>query len=990
MLTRTEISTLQPTLSLYLGGSGIAAGKSLLTLIENLKPDERQLIEPFFIDSQEPAVEDHERARHYCYRNVYQFEQPIFKEFHEHRFPENIGDHPVVDSSQGCGITRIFGAASLVNCRDDFSSLVEQACARLRERRTSPTQPLQVFLTASACGGTGAGMILDAAALLRHYFRERGESPRIFFFLVGPTVYLDDPSVPLRQDQRDRMRASTYALVKELHHFAADHEFRSAYRLRDQVISIGNTRDDDRLFDWVYYIDGRPESAGGSTRSLAEVAWTIAEAQLHLCVTEVGRKISELLPNQREERVRGYASEFIHADNKDLLSEDTRKRLETGSRKTFLASFGVRNVRFPAEEIKDWFRWGWVREALEHALNGKPRRREQQPVDEFDTILGFSDGAIQPDGLLAELGLVRDDLLSRVQSDADPGKGLPPAPGPSTLPDRAVDLAKKFLEAARATIDDLKRDASLVAPRAADSGTIVSAATLLANALPGWQSVWDEGLRDGGAIAARLWDLAWEPATGRGLHFLNDLLSRAARVLEDQAAATSKRPSMTSLADAVNAAESRLGGLMQKQRLEQRGWRAMGRSLLVHLKIAPSPHSGAFTQTLSGIARDLESLRKQLIAHRTAYVANALAPRAWVIAATELKRWRDEVLAPAITAAENASTLANNNWRLARVALRKYRGSNARGRWEAYTTRLIASDTLLKELGEHVAKVSAEDVVLTPLHGNGLARDCHRLTSKTLSSLDRSTTIEILFQHVKAMTAGALTFLDNGWMLPQVARELHGSAAEALDEGAEPLVSFSRAAVGQQLQSYLLAPPSLILPDVFGRTLGRMNRLVSTDPLQLGVVSFIYGIPPNALDGMHELFAQYAAHIGDQERNKAPDRYPMHIFREAPEKFDEPHSPLDTQTHQTLVTEVVDAAHQVWDAHGGIRLRIRPWNETASPNTNCQIELIELLLRYLLRQPDKAEALFANGRYRALARLYDRRRYRNQNEPAPDENPRQS
>lgn len=987
MFTRTEFSPLQPTLSLYLGGSGIAVGKSLLSLMESLHPDEQQLIEPFFIDSQNPTIEDRERARHYSYSNLYRFYEPVFKEFSDQRFPQNIGEFPVVDSSTGCGITRIFGAASLVNWRDDFSSLVEQASARLRDRRTGPTQPLQVFLTASACGGTGAGMILDAAALVRHYFRERGENPRIFFFLIGPTVYVDDPSLPLRSDQRDRMRASSYALLKELHHFADGNPFRSAYRLRDKVIEIGNARDDDRLFDWVYYIDGRPETSGGSTRSLAEVAWTVAETQLHLCTTEVGHKVAESLPNQREERFRGYASDFVHADNKQLLSEEELVRLRQGSRRTFLASFAVRNVRFPAEEIKDWFRWGWARESLEKALRGKPRQHDREWIEEFDEILGFSDGSIQPDGLLAELGLVRDDLLSQVREDADPGKGLPPVPGSAASPQKILDGTKTFLDAATVVIEDLKRDASLVATHVSESGSIVSSATLLANALPGWQSVWTEGLRDGGAIAARLWDLAWDPAKGRGLVFLNDLLGHSAAILEEFASAGGKRARIATLEESLNAAQMRLNGLTRKRDVEQHGWRAVGRNLLVHFKMLKSAHSEGFERSVRAAARDMDALRKQLIAHRSAHIANGLAPKAWVMAARELKKWRDDVLAPAITAAENAFTLAHNQWKLAHAAMRTRGGVNARGRWTAHTTTQIAGDPLLAELARQVAKVSVADVVLGPLHGSGLARERHRLTSRTLASFDRETMVEILFAHVKNATAGALTFLDNGWMLPEVAKELHGAAAEALDEGAEPLVNFSRATIGQPLQSYLLAPPSLLLPDVFGRTLGKMNRLTSTDPLQLGVVSFVYGIPPNALEGIGEMFLQYAAHIGDQDRNKAHDRYPMHVFRNAAEMFDEPHSPLDAQTNAEIARTAVPAARKVWSGNGGIHLHIREWRDDAAPpDMNRLIELIETLLQRLVREPEMAEEIFRNGQFPDLARLYDSRRYRHGQQRSPDGN----
>src|SRR6202035_3109207 len=307
MLTLTEKSFSQPTLAVYLGGSGILVGEHLLAMREELRRADRGLIETFFIDSQEPLIVDHERARHYCYKDLGVFFEPIYREFTEQRFPENLGADRVVSSCQGCGVTRIFGAASLVACRDDFGALIEQGAARLRKQRAESTQPLQVFLTASACGGTGAGMILDAAAMVRHVFRSRvGESPRISLFLLGPSAFFEDPAIKLREDQRDRMRASAYALLKELHHFAQGQPFISAYRLRDEVIQIGNASDEDRLFDWVYFVDGRSER-GGAARSLAEVAWTVAEAQMHLCVTEVGRKVAEFLPNQREERVRKFA-----------------------------------------------------------------------------------------------------------------------------------------------------------------------------------------------------------------------------------------------------------------------------------------------------------------------------------------------------------------------------------------------------------------------------------------------------------------------------------------------------------------------------------------------------------------------------------------------------------------------------------------------------------------------------------------------------------
>jgi hypothetical protein len=986
MLTLTEKLPIQPTLSLYLGGSGIAVGESLLRLMASLDPADRGLIEPFFIDSQAPGITDHERSRHYCYQNLGQFFEPLFQEFTENRFPENLGVNPVMNSCEGCGVTRIFGAASLVNCRDDFAALVDDAAARLRARRASSTQPMQVFLTASSCGGTGAGMIVDAAAMVRHFFRERGENPRIFLFLIGPTVYLEDPKIPLREDQRDRMRASTYALLKELHHFAQGNPFRSAYRLRDKVIDIGNARDDDRLFDWVYFLDGRPELAG-ATRSLDEVAWTIAEAQLHISLTEVGRKVAESMPNQREERVRDYAPDFVHADNKDRLSEAARKRLERSSRKTFLASFAVRNVRFPAEELKTWFRRGWVRDALQKCMTGRLLKQEKELIDQFDDILGFSDSEIKAEGLLADLGLVRENLLSRVKEDADPAKGLPPAPSPSGSPDRVLDGAAALLTAARAVVEDMKKDASLLP---ADGGSpaeggIVSCAALLATALPSWNELWAEGLGKDGKIAARLWQLAWDPAFGRGLTFLDDLLVHTSELLTDLATGPKRQRGAGNLEESMNAIQQRLSGLAKKRDHEQKGVGAIGRNLLVRLKLTKTAHSEGLRKSMRTFAGEVNVFRAQVIVQRGTYIANALAPRAWLEAARQIRKWRDEVLAPALTAADNAFTLADNQWRVAQQALATHQGVNERGRWEAHTTVQIADTELLAILGERVAKVSVEDLVLAPLHGDGIARERHRLTSRSFATFDRETIVDMLYAHVRFGTENILTFLDNGWMLPEVAQLLHTSAAQKLDEGSEPLVSFSRAALGQPLQSYLLTPPDLLLPEPFGRRLGRMTRLVSRGPLQLGVVSFVYGIPPNALQSMRELFEQYTAHIGDQARNQAHDRFPLHIFRTAAETFDEPHSPLEFQTDDKMLESLPAAVQMLWpgngsnggSSHPNVRLRIRQWDPAVlDTDMNQVIELLETVMRHLIRHPEEASRIFNEGGFPQLERLYNSRCHR--------------
>lgn len=989
MITLTTRTFLQPTLSLYLGGTGVKVGDRLLAMMEELDAEQRAAIEAFFIDSQQPEIVDHARSRHYCYQNLSQFQEPTYKDFTERRFPANLGITPVINSCEGCGVTRIFGTASLVACRDNFASLLQQASARLRKNREESTQPMQVFLTASSCGGTGAGMILDAAALVRHFFRERGETPRIFLFLIGPSVFLEDPTISLREDQRARMRASSYALLKELNHFAQGNPFLSEYRLRDETIRIGNTADDDRLFEWVYFIDGRGDRTG-STRTLNDVAWTIAEAQVHLAVTEVGRKVSESMPNQREERLREYALHFVHADHKRHLSDRERERMRVASRRTFLASFSVRNARFPAKEIKTWFQLGWVREALEKLLRrGDDRGRSQ--VEQFDALLGYDGRAAQPEGLLADLGLTREQLTLRVKEDALQDQGLLKPLSLALGPDAAVTAANDLLALATWMVEDMKKESSLVAVPDASGGTgpAKTCAEALAVAFPKWTSFWADGLEKHGRIADRLWQVAAATTGGRGCRFLDGFVAHAAGVLTRMAEEGKRRPKLEELEE--NIAEVRRNvKAISKASERENGKGLTWRKILVLTHIEPKVSQDLQRRT-KALLTQVNGLRNKVLDRRSARIADLLAPAAWEKAAQQLKRWRDDVLVPVTTAIDNALMLAENEWKIARDALGQHQGVNAHGRWVAHSTIQVADDELLRGLADAIGdRVQVEDLVLEPMQGDGISRDRDRLTLRGISAFDHRTVIGILFRHVQDATGAVLAFLDNAWMLPEVAARLATSAARVLDTGAEPLAGFSRAAIGQPLQSHLLVPDGVLLPDPFGQELGRMNRIASADRLQFGVVSFVFGIPPNSLDGIDDLFRQYAVHVGDQERYGGElDRYPLHVFRDAAEGFKEPYSPLAFQFDDALVNTLVSAAAFLWPE--GVKLDIREFDPASLEHRRDWdriVELAEKVLHELILSPEKAETLFEDRRYAALERLYRLRKHASRDRKDPDSPPK--
>jgi hypothetical protein len=885
-----------PTLSLYLGGTGISVGEALLSMLDALPKADRPVVEPFFIDAQVPKISNHQRSRHYGYRDLGEFDLPIYAEFSAQRFPENRGRSPVQDSREGCGVTRIFGAASLVAKRDDFFDLLTQGVRRLKAQRDQSSQPIQVFLTASSCGGTGAGMLLDAAAMVRQYFRENDdENPRIYLFLIGPGALAKDPQTNASESQIRRMKASTYALLKELHHFASGHSFRSAYRLRDRPIDLSNRGEGDRLFDWVYYLDGCPE--GEAARSLDELVWATAEVQLHLGMTEVGRKVAESMPNQREERERGFADEYVHPEYREEMQEQQKVSLRRSSRRSFLATFSVRNLRFPAYETKEWFRWRWVAATLGRILERHRGDESEAEIDRSDRLLGLGRNGISEVGLLADLGLSREGLQSWIESRADlqsPLAGLGFAK--TDDPARPISGVGEMIEQGRSLVSDLKSLSNL---SGATGGRTSRAQEKLRSALESWKATWTGGFADGGAVVRRLWEFAWDPAAGGGLIKLDALLVRAAEALMELAARERPRGDEAALEQKILDLETSHRGLEKKCEKESRGLRFKLRSWIPSGEESQRgarrlPFEPATARRIDQRLRDARRIQDELEEIWRQAVVDAIEAHVWVEAATALRRFRESHVTPALNVVENALSKTENRRDLAQNAL-------ASGRSDGPTTRCLADPDLLGKLEARLAdRIWVEESTVTLLFGPGITKGRQRLTYESLQHFGFERVVEMLYEHVESETRGVLSALDSAWQIPSVADHLRQQGAAILDRGAEPLASFSQASLGVRTKGYLISPESLLLGDPFGRGINSFTRLAGDDPFQIGVVTFTFGIPPNALIGIEDLFTCYCLHLGDRDRHVDADRFPLHVFRDAPESFDEPHSPLDLDFEEEL------------------------------------------------------------------------------------------
>lgn len=100
-----------------------------------------------------------------------------------------------------------------------------------------------IYIVSSVCGGTGAGMLVDAARCVRDYV---GEDAKIIGVLAMPSVFVEEIQSEV---QRRRIHANAYAVLKELDYFQThtmDH--RQLYPNEDHEIPGTAIKPFDQVF----------------------------------------------------------------------------------------------------------------------------------------------------------------------------------------------------------------------------------------------------------------------------------------------------------------------------------------------------------------------------------------------------------------------------------------------------------------------------------------------------------------------------------------------------------------------------------------------------------------------------------------------------------------------------------------------------------------------------------------------------------------------
>jgi hypothetical protein len=128
-------------------------------------------------------------------------------------------------------------------------------------QRETNTQNLYVFVVGSLAGGTGAGMFVDVAHLVRQIAREQAHMEvNVRGFLVLPDAF---GALPAGNVVKRGMNARAFAAMRENKRFSINFDWDLGYPMHYQALVAGRPPDPvlrgaikGQLFDHLYYLDG--------------------------------------------------------------------------------------------------------------------------------------------------------------------------------------------------------------------------------------------------------------------------------------------------------------------------------------------------------------------------------------------------------------------------------------------------------------------------------------------------------------------------------------------------------------------------------------------------------------------------------------------------------------------------------------------------------------------------------------------------------------
>ena len=233
------------------------------------------------------------------------------------------------DMERGAGRIRALGRLSLWANVDEIEDAISYAFGSITDDRTRQramekyeiVDQIYIYIVGSLVGGTGGGILIDVAYLVRN-ITTAGSIKGIFMF----PFRRDIPS----EEDVSILNANTYSTLKELDYFMDKKKFTFPYGRNS------GQRIDSPPFDFIYLVDEKAEdeSISITRRDAIKMIATFIETEIG---TAIGVELDAMLKNIREKVIGGYY------DNRGKI----RRYIKAYN------TFSTSSLIFPAERISD-------------------------------------------------------------------------------------------------------------------------------------------------------------------------------------------------------------------------------------------------------------------------------------------------------------------------------------------------------------------------------------------------------------------------------------------------------------------------------------------------------------------------------------------------------------------------------------------------------------------------------------------------------------
>lgn len=262
---------------------------------------------------------------------------------------------------RGAGQLRQFGRLAIFHdvaapAKSSIKSLIDRAIQDIR--RTGYQGSLDVFLVASVAGGTGAGMFVDMAYLVRQIAREEHSGLNVIVrgFLVLPEAFGGIPG-----GVKPSMRARAFACMRENKRFMVDFQYEHGYPMYYHASGEGGVWRNSirtKLFDTLYHVDGQSQK-NPLNHILPELGVPAAIADA----------IAAMLDKPKE------GGEDVYARHTTNVMTEAGKSAEAVKTTSFDSAIGVYSLLLPMHHITSWLAHRLALQAL--AILLEPGRKDE-------------------------------------------------------------------------------------------------------------------------------------------------------------------------------------------------------------------------------------------------------------------------------------------------------------------------------------------------------------------------------------------------------------------------------------------------------------------------------------------------------------------------------------------------------------------------------------------------------------------------------------